>query len=80
MIVISATRRAVNTAANIQKVNCTEADEIAEIAARVGIRPSMIHGWRPTSAVTQPASEHIHTMAIESIDSHCHQRRSHSLG
>ena len=44
MMVISAISRAVNTAANIQNVSCTEADEMAEIAARVGINPSIIQG------------------------------------
>ena len=57
MITTSAARRAVKTTANIQKVSCTVDDDIAEIAARLGIRPSIIHGWRPTSAVTQPASD-----------------------
>ena len=44
MMLISATISAAKTATNIQKVSCTEPDEMAEMAARQGSSPSMVQG------------------------------------
>ena len=80
MITASAASRAVNTAAKSQNVIITEPAGMAEMAARAGMRSWIIHGWRPTSAVTHPASEQIHTSATDSMATHCHQRCCHSQG
>lgn len=71
IMLTSAASNAVNIAVNIKNVICTDVDGMPEIAARVGINPSIAHGWRPASAVTHPASLHIHTNGMDIIDIHC---------
>jgi hypothetical protein len=44
MMLISATRRSVNSTANIQNVVITDELEIAEMAARVGSKSCTVHG------------------------------------
>jgi len=55
MMLISAIRSPVKIAAKIQNVICTEEPGMSDIAADVGMRSWMTHGWRPTSATIHPA-------------------------
>ena len=66
-IFISAANSPMNTTAKMVKVVMTDVVGMSLTAARVGRSPSIVQGWRPTSATTQPASEHIHTTGIERI-------------
>ena len=74
MMLTSAMSRIVKTAANIQNVVITDADDISEIAARVGRRSCTVQGWRPTSATTHPASEQTHITGTDMRAIHCSQR------
>ena len=52
---ISIAKNSVKMATKRKKVVCTATTLTLDTAAFVGNKPSMTHGWRPTSATIQPA-------------------------
>ena len=57
MMLSSAISNAVKSARKMKKVADADPGPIFEAAMPTGIRSWMAHGWRPTSASTQPACE-----------------------
>ncbi len=71
MRITSTTASAPYSTANVPRLNAiVVVDTLGELASTVFSRPNTIHGWRPTSVSTHPASAATYGSGIAATPTH----------